>query len=173
MAVELLIISGQAARGEISHYNTSSLLNGVLFGTMGVFIGINTVMNAVVWVLFMLPGRTSLDGAPLLALRAGLFFFFTGSLAGGLMIRHMAHTIGLPDGGPGIAFFNWSTQAGDLRIPHFFTLHGLQIIPLFWWWLGRHTAHPRAVTLAFIVLFALLSVLLHALALQGIPLVWN
>jgi hypothetical protein len=57
-----------------------------------------------------------------------------------------------------------------LRIPHFLTLHGLQAVPLFWWLIGRHTSNPRAVVLGFVVIFALVSLLLHALALNGIPL---
>ena len=170
MSAEILVIALQAARGETSHHNTSSPLNAALFATMGLFIGVNTVMNAAVWVLFMLPGRTTLESAQLLAWRAGLFFFFAGSLAGGLMIQHLAHTVGAADGGPGISFFNWSTRAGDLRIPHFFTMHGLQAVPLFWWLIGRHTSNPRAVVLGFVVIFALVSLLLHALALNGIPL---
>jgi hypothetical protein len=31
----------------------------------------------------------------------------------------------------------WSTRHGDLRIPHFFGLHGVQIIPLFGWLVSR------------------------------------
>ena len=40
------------------------------------------------------------------------------------------HTIGAPDGTPGLPLVNWSRTHGDLRIPHFFGLHGLQAIPL-------------------------------------------
>jgi hypothetical protein len=38
---------------------------------------------------------------------------------------------------PGVG---WSTEHGDLRVPHFLGMHGMQLIPLFAWWFARRRA---------------------------------
>ncbi len=167
MLVENSIIILQAARGEISHYNISSSLNGLLFGMMGVFIGINTVINAFTLILFLIKSQVIIQGYQLLAWRAGLLLFLVGSISGGLMIANMGHTIGGIDGGPGIPFTNWSTQAGDLRIAHFFTLHALQLIPLFAYLIPKSMNRKALLVILFSIGYASLCMSMHYLALQG------
>jgi hypothetical protein len=170
MLVENVIIIIQAARGEISHYNISSALNGMFFGLMGVFIGINTIINALTLLLFLFKSKVTIEGYQLLAWRAGLLLFLVGSISGGLMIANMGHTVGAVDGGPGIPFTNWSTQAGDLRVAHFFTLHGLQLIPLFAYTLAETKSNKALRVLLFSIGYAIICMLMHYVAIKGQPL---
>jgi hypothetical protein len=168
MIAENVIITLQAARGVTSHYNISSGLDAALFGTMGTFIGINTVIVFYTLLLFLF-SETTLNKNMLLAWQLGLFLFFVGGVAGGMMISNLAHTIGTADGSEGIAFLNWSKVAGDLRSAHFITLHGLQAIPLFAFFISDQTKWPRLYTTLFYMLYALVSIRLHHVALAGKP----
>ena len=82
-----------------------------------------------------------------------------------------AHTVGGPDGGPGLPGVGWSTRHGDLRVPHFFGLHAIQALPLFALLLGRRPS-PRNASMvqAAALLYALLFVFLLVEARMGIPL---
>ncbi len=141
---EVAVIYLQAYRGTTSHYNTSTPLNGILFGAMG--IGIAILWIATVGVFLAAMRQPFEDKAWGWALRLGLLITVIGSAAGGMMISHQAHTVGALDGGPGIPGVGWSTEHGDLRIAHFFGLHGLQAIPFFAFLVRRRR---RATSLVF------------------------
>lgn len=149
------LIMLQGARGRQSHYNFSTPLDGAIFGGMGLLIMGNTVLLAVLAFDFFTRSM-SLPSAFLWGIRFGLLSAILGSLQGIAMIRLMAHTVGAPDGGPGLPLLNFSTVAGDLRIAHAIALHGLQILPLAGWWISRQQV-PRGALLVAILFAAILG----------------
>jgi hypothetical protein len=168
MLMETITISLQAARGETSHYNTSSLFNIVIFQIMGLFIFLNTLIVAYIIFLFFKP-TVRLDDGMKLAIQGGLIVFFLGSLSGGIMVGNGAHSIGSADGGEGLFFLNWSTAAGDLRAAHFFSLHALQFIPLAVWLVSLKTGKSKLLSAAVILVYSAFCVFLHAQAISGTP----
>jgi hypothetical protein len=170
MVVEQVVIFIQAGRGTTSHYNVSSPLNGLLFGLMGIFIMLNTVLSA--WAVYLAwRHRPHGPAGYVWGLRLGLLVFLVGSALGGFMIHNQQHTVGAPDGGPGLPGLGWSTVAGDLRLAHFLGMHALQALPLLGWVLSRW-APRRAVALTWLgtaVYVAAVAGLL-AQALAGRPL---
>jgi len=170
---EILIIVTQAARGIQSHYNQSSLLDGILFGTMGILIAIN-VLIMILFIIDTARLKLKVPRPIQWALLMGWMVVLFGSWVGGQMISQMAHNVGMVDGGAGLPLVNWSTVAGDLRIAHFFGLHGIQIIPLFALGLYKNwKPSPKYLTIV-VILFGLLYSgwigYIFYQAKQGIPL---
>lgn len=152
---EILIIVVQAARGIQSHYNQSNALDGILFGMMGLLISVN-VLIMVFFVVETVRLKLNTSKATQWAILLGWLIVLFGSWVGGQMIGQMSHNIGVADGGAGLPLVNWSTIAGDLRVAHFFGLHGLQIIPLFAIWLSAKWKAPNSSQLIGVTVFGLL-----------------
>lgn len=143
--VEIVIISGQAARGVGSHFNFNTPLDGALFSIMGIFVYILWGGMFIIAILLM---RQRFEKPALAwALRLGLFITLAGGLVGQIMVLPTAdqmavmqdgmmstligaHSVGVEDGGAGLPFVGWSTEGGDLRAPHFFGLHAIQVLAL-------------------------------------------
>ena len=90
------------------------------------------------------------------------------------MVVHGAHTVGARDGLAGLPFLNWSSAHGDLRVPHFFALHALQIMPLAALVLTRTRWRPAAqltALLAFFGAYMTVVALLFRQAMAGHPLI--
>jgi len=98
-----------------------------------------------------------------------------GSWIGGQMIAQLSHSVGVADGGNGIPILNWSTKGGDLRIAHFFSIHGLQLIPVLAYILDQKWKTTEKNRIVGVTLFALLYVGLIGFvfyqAKQGMPLI--
>jgi hypothetical protein len=140
LGIELVIITGFAVVAETSHFNMTTPLHTVAWTIMGTSIGVLWVATWVVAAaLFVTPLG---DRARSLAVRAGAVIAVIGMGLAFLMTSPTsdqladfqgiagAHTVGLPDGGPGLPLLGWSTVAGDLRVPHFIGMHALQALPI-------------------------------------------
>lgn len=126
---EMLGIAGQPIRGTTSHFNVKTAFDGGVYAMMGVLIVLNTLLVVAVTYKYF---RTNIDlpTTVLWSIRLGLLIFLAGSIQGGYMSTQIGHTVGAPDGGPGLPLTNWSTTAGDLRVAHFLGLHAIQVMPL-------------------------------------------
>jgi hypothetical protein len=141
LAIELVIITAFAAAGDTSHFNVSTPLHTAAWSTMAfsiVAVWVVTLVVAIALFRNRLGDRARTlairSGALLAVLGMGLAFLMTGP-QGDQISNYQgivgAHTVGIADGGPGLPLLGWSTVAGDLRIPHFVGMHGLQALPLF------------------------------------------
>lgn len=167
MAGEMVLITMQAMRGVRSHFNQDSAFSVAVFATMGALILTNTFAAGYAWFLFLRRPAT-IEGAHLSGVRLGLVIFVVASFIGGLMVARGSHSVGVPDGGPGLPIVNWSTDGGDLRVAHFVGMHALQGLPLLGWILDRRrTRGARSWVQLSAVVFAAATALLSLQALAG------
>ena len=127
-AVEMVIIVGQAGRGVRSHFNTDTAFDANLFSVMGATIVVLWFATLAVALRFL--REPDHDRALGTAVRLGLVVTLVGLLEGFVMVALNGHSVGVPDGGPGLPLVGWSTTGGDLRIAHFVGMHALQGLPL-------------------------------------------
>ncbi|WP_128977872.1 hypothetical protein [Streptomyces roseicoloratus] len=140
-AIEMVLITGQVVRGRQSHFNVGTAFDAAVFQLMGMTVVVLWAAALVIAVL-LLRARI-LDRATAWAVRLSSLIALAGAAIGFLMVRptpeqlaqespatNGAHSVGVPDGGPGIPLIGWSTTGGDLRIAHFFGMHALQLVPL-------------------------------------------
>lgn len=188
--VEVALIALQAARGTTSHFNTSSVVDGAIFSVMGAAIAAQTV--AAIAVTVALWRQTFADRAMGWALRLGMTLAVAGASVGGMMTqptaaqlaqaretqqmpRAGAHTVGAPDGGPGLPGTGWSLAHGDLRVPHFVGLHAMQALPLVAWLVARRRGTRDSARVGVVVgaavSYAALFALLLAQAMLGQPVI--
>lgn len=145
LLVEMALIATQVVRGTTSHFNISAPFDAAVFSLMGGFItivSICTLLTAILLIRQRMPNAVFAWG-----LRLGVLVSFVGmavaflmttpnaaqleaARAGAGMAQAGAHSVGVADGGPGLPLLGWSTVGGDLRVPHFFGLHAMQVLPL-------------------------------------------
>ena len=180
LVLEVSLIALQAWRGRTSHFNVGTPLDTAVFAVMGAGILVQTASSVAVTVALW--RQPFADRALGWALRLGLVIALLGASTGGLMTQPTAaqladarvghritvlgaHTVGAPDGGPGLPGTGWSVEHGDLRVAHFVGLHAMQLLPLLAVYLARRpVSESRRVRLisvagtSYFLLFALLLV---------------
>jgi hypothetical protein len=166
LLIEMVLITIQATRGVASHFNATTPMDATIFSLMGTTIVVVAVMDLLlgIWLLFQrLP-----DSVIAWSVRFGVLLSFAGMLVAYLMVDGPtpgqraqmkagieptaigAHSVGVEDGGPGLTFVGWSTVAGDLRVPHFVGIHGMQVLPLIGFVLSRRRTLNQRQRLALI-----------------------
>lgn len=141
MIVEVMIIDFQAARGVASHFNYNSQFDGMLYATMGVAALLLSAPALILGIRFMVADLSD-KLTPGLKLGASLGltfgFFLTLGIAGYLSMSQTGHWIDAPNTDVGgMPVTGWNREGGDLRVPHFFATHMMQILPLAGWLLDK------------------------------------
>jgi hypothetical protein len=182
---EMVMIAVQAFRGTTSHFNVATPFDVVLFAMMGTAIVVQTLSTVAVAVALW--QHQFADRALGWALRLGLIITIIGAMTGGLMTQPTrqqldaarggesmtvvgAHTVGAPDGGSGLPGTGWSTEHGDLRVPHFVGLHALQALPIVAFVLARRKVSELVrvrLTVSAAVSYVALFAILLSQALRG------
>ncbi|WP_406336984.1 hypothetical protein OG814_30965 [Streptomyces zaomyceticus] len=140
-AGEMVLIVLQVIRGKQSHFNQATPFDNAVFQIMGGTVAA-LWLGALVIAVLLLRARI-LDRAMAWAVRLSSLIALAGAAVGFLMTTPTpeqlavdnppiagAHAVGVPDGGPSMPLTGWASNGGDLRVPHFFGMHALQLLPL-------------------------------------------
>ncbi len=167
LGFEVVYIAWQAGRGQLSHYNRSTPLYAGLYQLMAVAAVAVALWTAYIGLLFFRRDFPELPLAYVWGIRLGIVLFVVFALEGLVMGDRLAHSVGGPDGGPGLPVVHWSTRYGDARVAHFVGMHALQVLPL----LACYVLRNVGLTVAVALLYALVAGAVLVQALHGRPLV--
>ncbi len=151
--IDVGFIVVQAARGTFSHFNSETDAVNVI-GQQVFQSGVPGLFLANLIIVLILCWQRLVDRPTSRAIHAGLFLAVAGMMLGYLMgftgkqlVRDAdgnvvelvaGHTVLDPavrdlsprDAAAGLPITHWSTIGGDLRVPHFLGLHGIQVLLL-------------------------------------------
>jgi hypothetical protein len=187
----MALIILQGFRAQAMHFNVATPFDEFLWNAMTVTIMLLYVINLIGGGLLLFTRMA--DPVLGLGLRLGFIIMVLGLTQGFLMTGPQgdqlarlqageqvdlvgAHTVGAPDGGPGLPLLGWSTTHGDLRIGHFIGLHGIQVLPLLGFLLSRRrepwlkNSHRQAIVAIGAAAYTGLVALVTWQALRGQPL---
>ena len=161
LGFEIIYITIQGARGQMSHFNTSSPFYASMTILMGIVASVLTLWTAYIGMLFFTGNARSMPEYYLWAIRCSIILFVIFAFEGGLMGARMSHGVGQIQNDGRLPFVHWSTRIGDLRVAHFIGMHALQVIPVLSWYLLKNTKATLVIAFAYGLLatFTLLQAL--------------
>ena len=147
---EVAYLTIQAARGRHSHWNFETNFESLMYAGMGVGAVIMILVAAVIGLLvYRYPVREIGQGLRLGILLGMVLGFITTLIVAGYMSSQNSHWVsGIPSDADGLPLVGWARGGGDLRVPHFFATHLMQIIPLIGWMADRYSQRPTRIVIA-------------------------
>jgi len=170
-ALENGYIFAMAARGEPSHFNTSSPATALAYSLMA--FGAVLMVVACAWLALVIAEqrRAVLSDPLILSVVLGLLLtFFLGGGFGVYLGSQTSHWVGAAssDAG-GLPLVSWSRTAGDLRVAHFFGMHAMQALPLVGF-VVRGWRYGLPIVVMSSVAWSVISFATFLQALSGMPL---
>jgi hypothetical protein len=167
LGLEIIYISFQASRGQLSHYNLSTATTTALYSMMGLAASLVTLYTAYVGLLFFTNSFPNLPDFYVWSIRLGIIIFVVFSFQGFFMRSRLNHSVGALNDNSNWFIVGWSKTVGDLRVAHFIGMHALQILPL----LSFYVFKTTKATIGISIVYGLLAVASFLQALQGKPLI--
>lgn len=146
---EIAYITMQAARGRHSHYNFESEFESIMYVLMGVGAVTLVLFSAVIGLLvYRYPVREMRQGLRLGILLGMVLGCVTTLFVAGHLSSQYGHWVGGdPSDADGLPLVGWARGGGDLRVPHFFATHLMQIIPVIGWIADRYSQRPKRIVI--------------------------
>lgn len=161
--IEMAYIVYRAARGEGSHFNTSTPTAAIMYSVMGVFaLSLTFFSGFIGWRIWQKQNGNLMREAAGLGLMLGAIL---ATITAGYLSSMQGHWIGGDQtDATGLGFFHWSTTGGDLRVSHFIGLHAMQFLPI------AAISGDRRMVYDVGLLCILATAITFAMAINGLPL---
>jgi hypothetical protein len=169
LGFEIVYISFQASKGQLSHYNISTPVYSALYSMMALAASAVTIYTAYVGFLFFKYSFPELPTYYVWAIRLGIIIFVLFSFQGFAMGSRLNHSVGALNDNSNIFILGWSKIVGDLRVSHFIGMHALQVLPVLSFYLLKNSK----LTIVLSLIYALLATLTLIQAFKGKPLFKN
>jgi len=168
--LEVMYIFLQAARGRESHFNNTTTIESLMYGLMGVGAVILVAGSFYLGYLLFREYQLQKDDVFLFSAALGLTI---GSVLTLIIASHLAsgetgYLAPVDEEVLRMPLFSWYLNGEDLRIPHFFATHMMQLLPLYGFWLSRRNlpiANARAQLFWSVGIYTGIVVLLFVIAL--------